>query len=199
MNANKLSNLVEHAQQGGDLDAETLAEVLKITAKSRSTMEKYLAGLAERDETFDGISIGDANPYDEIEEGEEEEEEEEGSEGEEGEEEQEEEKPDSVPPAERPKPQKKSRKDYQFFFEDTNGTSIELIQAAKSPDGKIITFKQKPIEPITDNVAVMINGQVETVDIVALRKLNGSELHESFGITNEILLRIALAAKPSKK
>jgi hypothetical protein len=41
----------------------------------------------------------------------------------------------------------------------------------------------------------MIKGAVETVDIIPLRLENPRHLSD-FGITNELLLNLALAAKP---
>ena len=202
MNQAKLAALVEHLTEGGSLDAADVAAVIGCTVRSTKTIEKYLVAAEDEDDNLEDLVIGGTHYYsddpEEAEEGEdpdpeeeEEEEEEEDPKEEEAdpeEEEEEEEDEPLVPKKVKPAP----NKPYRFFIEGASGASSEIERVDSKSKGKIITFKHKAI---TDFVSIMIKGAVETVDIIPLRLENPRHLSD-FGITNELLLNLALAAKP---
>ena len=186
MNEAKIKALLEHLQKGGSLDAESVATVLGTTARSIKTIEKYIEAVIEQDDELEGIVLGGINPY--VSDDEEDDEEED-------DEEEEEEAP--APVTESPaKPTEKVAEAkpaaYRFFYESSDGISREIEKVESKSNGKIITFREKTV---TDIVSLMVKGTVIEVDIVALRKENPR--HKSgYGITNELLLNLALAAKP---
>lgn len=188
MNAVKLSALIAHIQDGGSLEQEDLAEALTLSPKSVKSIGNYLTAAGEKlDEEF---TIGGENPF----ASDEDEEEEEPTEPEEPEEEEEEEEPEPEPePSPAPKAKKKKEakdtKPYRFFFERPDGTAVELEQVKKG--GNVITFKEKAI---TDIVQLMVKGEVVEVDLVPLRQAKQDEESE-FGMSNELLLKLALAAR----
>ncbi len=187
MNEAKIKALVAYLQEGGSLDVESVAVVLGTTPRSVKTIEKYIEAAVEADPELDGITLGGVNPYD-LDKDEDEDEDEE-------EEEEEEEAPAPVAapaPAAPAKAPAKKPASYRFFYEGADGTSREIEKIESKSKNSIVTFRDKQI---TDYVSLMIKGSVIEVDIVALRKEN--QLHQSgHGMTNELLLKLALAAKP---
>jgi hypothetical protein len=184
MNEAKLEALIEHISSGGSLEQEDLADALSLSARSTKSIENYLAEASERmNNTFE---IGGENPIAPSDEDEEEEDDEEEEEDQEDEEEEEDEEPEPEP-APKPNVQKKP---YRFFLEQPDGSAVELEQVKKG--GNVITFSQ--IQP-TDIVQVMVKGEIVEVDLIPLRKLPPSDRSE-YGVSNETLLILALAAKP---
>lgn len=188
MNEAKIDKLVEYIEDGGSLDQEDLAEVLGLSPKSVKSINNYLEAAAERLED-DTLEIGGDNPWsnDSAEADEEDDEEEE-----EEDEDEEEEDPEPEPelaPKKKPKGKLKDNSPFRFFLDEGNGISTEIQQTMKN--GKVITFKK--IEP-TDIVQLMIKGEIVEVDIIPLRKEDPTVMSD-YGITNEKLLSLALAAK----
>ncbi len=198
INKAKQQKLIEHLQEGGSLDKESLAAAIGATTKTQdSTFVAYLDSLEEHDEWLVNLKIGGDNPYNEEEDGEEEEpeaeSEEEEAEEEVEEEEEEEPEPDPVPAKPKPRAKDKAKaKDkpagFRFYLKLANGTSVEIEQTSKSD--KIITFTEKPT---TQVVSLMVKGEVIEVDLVPLRKLD-QMAQSDYGMTNAKLLALALAA-----
>lgn len=188
INKAKQKQLLEHLQEGGSLDKESLAAAIGATVKTQdSTFTAYLDSLAEEDEYLVDLEIGGFNPYGE-EEAEEDAEEEEEYEAEE------EEEPEPPKTEDKPKSKSKSKSkatsdDFRFFLKRDNGTSVELEKFGKS--GKVVTFTEKPV---TQVVSLMLKGQIIEVDLVPLRKLDQNAPSEYEGVTNAKLLALAVAA-----
>lgn len=184
MNEVKLTALIAHIQDGGSLEQEDLAEALTLSPKSVKSIGNYLTAASEKlDEEF---VIGGDNPF----ASDDDEEEEEPTEPEDSDEEDEEEEESESEPSPAPTGKKDKPKGYRFFFEKDDGTAVELEQVKKG--GNVITFKEKAV---TDIVQLMLKGEVIEVDLVPLRLEKPKSMSE-FGITNELLLNLALAAKP---
>lgn len=186
MNSVKLTALIEHIKDGGSLETEALAEALTLSPRSTKSIEKYLAAASEQlDDVEDELEVGGVNPYadeDAPEPPEDDEEEEE--------EEEPEPEPEPEPSSKKSKGKKKDGGPYRFFLEQDNGSAVELEQVKKG--GKVITFRV--VEP-TDIVQLMVKGEIVEVDLIPLRKAKPSDKSE-FGISNETLLNLALAARP---
>lgn len=178
MNQAKLKLLVEHLQEGGATDVETLANILGVTVKAKKTIERYLAACEEKDENLTGLTVGGSTYYND----EESEDEEEPTAEEDSVEEEEE--PEETPAPEKPV----KKKGYRFFLKNDDGTSTEIFQVSKS--ASVVTFTTQ----IEDIVKVMIKGEVVDVDIIPLRKLPPKD-DSPYGMSNELLLQLALAAK----
>lgn len=193
MNQAKIQTLLEHIQEGGDLKKETLASVLSIQARSEKAMIGYLEAVQEEDENLTDLEIGGTHFYSDAPASDEDEEEEHEEDDEEDEEEE--------APAPQPKKEKKSKakakggsKQYRFFFEKENGTSIELEKIDSKSGGKVVTFREKAV---TDFVTAIVKGKEVEVDLVSLRlkkPSDPSDIHPE--VSNESLLRILLAARP---
>lgn len=206
MNQSKVADLLEHIKEGGSLDAVVIAPICGVTARSTKTIENYLAAAEEAADEVISLSIGGPNPYlsDEDEEEEEVDESEESDEDEdededEADEEEDEDEEETPPPAPAPKKSKAKaapappdkKKEYRFFIENDDGTSSPIERLESKTAGNIITFRKKTVQDI---VTLMLKGKAVQVDIVPLRKLRPSEMSEH-GISNELLLNLALAAK----
>lgn len=187
MNEAKVEALIEHITEGGSLEQEALAEALSLSPRSVKSIEKYLAEASDRIEDIEEeLSIGDDNPLADLDDEPEPPEEEE-----EDEDEEEEEEPEPEPaPKKSSKKKKAEGSPYRFFLQQDNGTSVELEQVRKG--GKVITFRE--VQP-TDIVKLMLRGEIVEVDLIPLRKQTPSDKSE-FGISNETLLNLALAARP---
>jgi len=189
VNAAKLDALAKHLQDGGSLDKKAVSDIVGCTPKAVKTMEKYLEGVAEQDEKLKGITLGGENPYADSEE----EEDGGGSAPEDASE-----SPVSVETAtdDPPKPpksdgKKTSKKPYRFFLKGENGTAVELQKVPEKSKGKVVYFEEKPVSEV---VKIMIKGEVAEVDIVPLRLKRPAD-QSPYGISNELLLNLALAAR----
>lgn len=196
MNEAKLDALYDHLINGGSLELKPLAKALSVTVRSGKTIERYLEAVAERDPNLDDLTIGGVNPYAKDQEEEVEDESEETPEpvSEEVSEPQPEPEKEikTQEPAKKAAPKAKKKAAYRFFLEDDDGISVELERVESKSGGTVVTFKKKQI---TDMVTLMVKGEVIEVDIVALRK-EKADSPTPYGITNDQLLRLALAAKP---
>ena len=201
MNESKVETLTTHLLDGGSLALDEVATVLSLSPKSVRSIDKYLAEANTRLRTEGDLVVPDPdlmlngiNPFNTLDDEEEEEEEEEiPPEEEDAEEEiddeEDESEPEPAPVKAKPAPNKKP-KPYRFFLEGENGMSTELEQAKKS--GSIITFREKTV---TEIVSIIIKGEVQQVDLVKVRLGNALSISE-YGVSNELLLQLALAARP---
>jgi len=185
MNQAKLDSLVEHLQEGGSLDKETLADVLTLSPNSMRSIQGYLDAAVEVDESFSEIKVGDENPLRPVEEG---------SKPSIKNEDEEYYEDEQVPETE-PEPEKKNKKtkkkDFRFFFTGVDGQSVELEIDVKND--KVISFVKKEIN---DEVKLMIRGKLVLVDIVPLRKLPPDNKNKDFPhLSNDAVLKLALSAK----
>lgn len=214
MNQAITQSLLEHLQVGGSTDKDVVAQICDVTPRSIKTMEKYLAACAEEDDLLEGVALGeptayyDDDPVEDDEEGtpdsnnsgelgeegepgvpEEDEDEDEDEESDDESDDSEEEEPE--PEQEQPKSKKPAKKNYRFFLEHEDGTSMELERIASKSAGAVVTFREKSIKDI---VTLIIKGETVEVDIIPLRKAKPSATSE-YGISNELLLNLALAAR----
>tara|TARA_A200000159_G_scaffold59354_1_gene54955 strand:+ start:7628 stop:8185 length:558 start_codon:yes stop_codon:yes gene_type:complete len=185
MNQAKIDALVEHLQEGGSLDKETLADVLTLSPNSTRSIQGYLDAAVEQDESFSELKVGDENPNKFVEEGS----------NSSIENEDEEYYEDEQEPEPEPEPEKKNKKtkkkDFRFFFTGKDGQSVELEIDAKND--KVISFVKKEVH---DEVKLMIRGKLVLVDIVPLRKLSSNSKNKDFPhLSNDAVLKLALAAK----
>jgi len=190
MNQAKTEALLEHIQQGGSIDEDSLAAVLSIQSSSKKTMAGYLAAVEDLDEHLEDLVVGGIHFYSDTPAPSQEDDE---DDEEEDDDEEEQPSPPKKKKAKAAKPSSKSPKKYRFFMENSNGISVELEKIESKSGASVVTFREKPI---TDIVKVMLKGEVVEVDLVGLRlKAPSDPSALDPEITNERLLSIALAAR----
>ena len=198
-NAAKAEALAKHLLDGGDLEVNTLAEIIGVSNRSIKTIEKYLREVGEEHESLQGLEIGGTSPYYRGEEDGDAEEEasDEEIEGEDEDPDEDEEEEEEPAPAPKPKLKKskgkgkgKSKPPYRFFLQGEGGVDTELEQVDQT--GKVVTFR---VKEETDIVKVMLKGEVVEVDIVQLRK-QIPDGDSGYGVSNDFLLGMAVAARP---
>ena len=196
MNESKVETLTTHLRDGGSLALDEVATALSLSPKSVRSIDKYLAEANTRLRTEGDLVVPDPdlmlngiNPFNTIDDDDADDEIDEELDADEEEEVEPETEPEPAPVKAKPAPNKKP-KPYRFFLEGENGMSTELEQAKKS--GSIITFREKTV---TEIVSIIIKGEVQQVDLVKVRLGNALSISE-YGVSNELLLQLALAARP---